>query len=144
MSSSVDARIKHEAKLFTRELDAVYARRLERLRLLLKDEVGNMLARCRNAGPDAEKDPTEWLHQKTFDETYRDYSAKSKQFRTRKRFEALLEFCGNDKKLLLVEYTRALNIYFPIDTPYFEWAPRLVMTESGRLTMDHRWSRTRT
>lgn len=142
--SSVDIRIKREARLFKKEIDAAYARRLERLRFMLTDELYNMLKRCEHSGVVDRKLAPAWLHRKTYDETYRDYAPKTKALRTKERIEALLTLCDNDQEFFLVEYTKALNARFPIASKSFTWAPRLVKSDAGRLTVMHSWSRVRT
>ena len=139
---SVDVRIKREARLFNKELDGVYSRRLDRLRSLLNEEVYNMLKRCTDAGT-AREDAYMWLHGKSFDDTYRDYALKEKRARTKKRIEAILMLCGDDERLFLSEYTRSLDKWLPIPSAAFVWAPRLVKTASGSITVLHKWARTK-
>jgi hypothetical protein len=138
MSSSVDARIKREAKLYKAEIDAANGRRLARLQPLLVDEAINMLARCGNSGTD--KVPALWLHKKDYNQTYRDYAYLTKQYRTRVRVENLLVLCGGDKELLLQEWAVVLEKYFPIPGKIYAWKPQLI-TRGGRLTILHMWRR---
>jgi len=138
--SSVDERIKREARLFKQEIDAAEKRRLERLRDLLYSEVRNMRTRCVSNGIAAE-DISSWLHGKSYDETYHDYAAEAKQFRTRQRIQSLLALCGGDEKLLLAEYTKVLDGSFPVSSPYFSWGPRLYRPGLNQLTVVHSWKR---
>lgn len=143
---SVDKSIQNEAKRYQKEIEGANARRLERLRELLEGEVYNMLERARavNHTKHSTKDKelnAKWLHQKSFDQTYRDYGPKSKRIRTRIRFERLLQLCGGDKKLLQDEYNRALNKYFPVIDARYEWGARLASAQDGRITMFHGWRR---
>jgi len=138
--ASIDSRIAREARLFKLEMDGVSARRLERLRSCLDDEVVNMLLRARSIQIQR-SGAAEWLHGKKYDETFRDYGPEVKFRRVRRRIEVLLELCGGDTALFLREYTRALTRHFPIQSPGFQWAPRLAMTETGRRTIVHSWRR---
>jgi|GEM_PF-2705185 len=138
--STVDARIKHEALLYQDEVSEVNRRRLVRLRELLEDEVFNMLLRSRIVTRTTDKGKNaHWLHGRSFDQTYHDRSPKSKRARTRVRFENLLKLCAGDKKLLQIEYDRALNRYFPIPGKSYEWASRLTNAYDGRVTATHGW-----
>ena len=144
--ASTDARIRQEARLFDEEINAAKRRRLERLRRLLDDELYNMFLRCDASDPtityrNRKERAAPWLHGKTFDQTYRDWAERSKRVRTRERIEALLKLCGGDKTLLLNEYTRTLNRLFPIPGTAFQWAPKLIQSESGRVTVLHKWAR---
>lgn len=146
--ASTDARIRQEARLFEEEINAAKRRRLERLRRLLDDELYNMLSRCENSDAtitrkNLRERAAPWLHGKTFDQTYRDWAERSKRARTRVRIEALLKLCGGDKELLLTEYARSLNRLFPIAGRSYKWAPQLVQSESGRVTVVHKWARIR-
>ena len=107
-----------------------------------------MLGRCENSDititrKNLRERAAPWLHGKTFDETYRDWAERSKRARTRVRIEALLKLCGGDKELLLTEYTRSLNRFFPIAGYSYEWAPQLIQSTSGRVTVVHKWARVR-
>src|SRR5690606_22587094 len=100
--ATTDQKIKDEARLFQDELNGVYRRRLERLRLLLGDEAYNMVLRCFTADVSITRKnrsthAAPWLHGKTYEQTYRDRGPRAKQQRTRARFEALLSLCGGDK-----------------------------------------------
>lgn len=140
MSSRVDTRIKREAKLYRAEIDAANGRRLARLRALLTDEAINMLARYNNTG--STLTPAEWLHNKDYNQSYRDYAHQTKQYRTRVRIEHLLELCGGDKDLLLREWAAVLGKYFPIASKFYAWNPNLI-TRGGRLTILHKYRRLR-
>ncbi len=144
--ASTDARIRHEARLYEDEVNAAKRRRLDRLRRLLDDELTNMRGRCESADATINRKNWRekaalWLHTKTFDQTYRDWGMRSSRARTRLRIEALLRLCGGDKELFLAEYTLALNSKFPIPSRSYAWAPRLVRSDSGRVTVVHQWSR---
>ena len=144
--ASTDASINQEADLFEQEIKAAMQRRLVRLRSLLDYEIYNMLQRCEASDPtityrNVEKRAAPWLHGKTFDKTYRDRSEPGKRVRTRARIKALLRLCGGDENLLLHEYTRTLNRLFPIQGTAFQWAPKLIQSESGRVTVLHKWAR---
>ena len=144
--ASTDARIRQEARLFDEEINAANRRRLERLRRLLDDELYNMRQRCEASDATITtknilEKAAPWLHGKSFDQTYRDWAERSKRDRTRVRIEALLKLCGEDRELLLTEYTRSLNRLFPIAGGAFKWAPQLVQTSSGRVTVEHKWAR---
>ena len=144
--ASTDARIRQEARLYEDEVNAAKRRRLERLRRLLDDELYNMRGRCEASDPtttyrNLKERAAPWLHGKTFDQTYRDWAERSKRVRTRERIEALLKLCGGDKTLLLAEYTRTLNRLFPIPGEAFKWSPQLIQSESGRVTVVHKWAR---
>ena len=69
------------------------------------------------------------LHTKTFDETYRDYAPDSKQARSRVRIESLLVLCHGNEVLLLREYVRALEKFFPVESwsSHYVWNPRLIV-----------------
>lgn len=134
--SSVDTRIKREARLYEAEISATHGRRLSRLQALLVDEVINMLGRCGNSGHPGE--PADWLHGKDFNQSYRDFAYQSKQYRTRVRIENLLALCGGDKELLLKEYAVVLEKYFPIPQKRYRWKPTLI-TRHGRITMLFGW-----
>jgi hypothetical protein len=138
--SSVDTRINREAKLYQEEVDVAKRRRLERLRMLLDDEVLNMLLRGRIVTRTKDKKVNaDWLHHKTFDQTYRDFGIRTKRYRTRVRFENLLKLCDGDKKLLQDEYDRSLNKYFPIPGKRYEWGSRLTKAFDDRVTAAHGW-----
>ena len=155
--TSTDQRIKHEARLYQAEradadkrhqaeVEQIDKRRLERLRTMLNDEVANMLGRAMDADARITKRTlislaAPWLHGKTFEQTYRDYSEPEKERRTRERIDALLLLCGGDKKLLISEYARVLDRAFVIPGGRFAWNPQLVRAEDGKTTMIYKWRR---
>lgn len=117
------------------ELKSLYTRHdLEELRELLTDEVFNMRRRLEVALGIRGRITTEHkrmfvkhLHMMTFDDTYRDYATESKNDRSRKRIESLIELCHNDEVFFLREYIRALENFFPVSTwsSHYVWKPRL-------------------
>lgn len=109
---------------------------LEELQELLSDEIYNMQERFTRAlGIRGRITPVErrlfvkHLHTKTFDETYRDYAPDSKQARSRVRIESLLVLCHGNEVLLLREYVRALEKFFPVESwsSHYVWNPRLIV-----------------
>lgn len=129
-------RIQNEARRTQQEVRAVYARAGERLREYVQNDVANMRAR---SGANA-KDAAKWLHMKSYDDTYRDYSAEGKRRRTRVRIERLLELAGGDRQLLMREYSLALSRSFPL--PYhLVWAPRFITSTlpSGKVRVTMRY-----
>lgn len=117
------------------ELKLLYTRHdLEELRELLNDEIFNMQQRFEAALGIRGRMTTEdrrvcvkRLHMLTFDETYRDYAPGSKNYRSRKRIEALIDLCHDDEVLFLREYVRALEKFFPVGvwSAHYVWKPRL-------------------
>ena len=88
---------------------------LEELRELLNDEIFNMQRRIESALAVRGRITIEqrrlfvkYLHMLTFDDTYRDYESGSKNVRSKKRIEALIELCHDDEERFLREYIRAL------------------------------------
>lgn len=107
---------------------------LEELRELLNDEIFNMQRRIEVALVIRGRITTEHrrlfvkhLHMLTFDETYRDYEAGSKNLRSKKRIEALIDLCHGDEEFFLREYVRALEKFFPVSSwsSHYVWKPRL-------------------
>lgn len=145
--ASIDVRIRREAKLADEEQAAAEKRRLIRLRGFLSDEATNMFHRCVAADAtirprDRRTKAAKWLRLKTYDQTYRDHSETEKQVRTRERFELLLLLASGNTELLMREYGAALDRVFPIPSELgFEWAPRLVQSDEGTLTVRHHWRR---
>ena len=144
MATTFD-RMRQEADLYESEIAAAMQRRLIRLRGFLDTEIYNMLQRCEASDPtttyrNLKERAAPWLHGKTHEKTYRDWSKPSKVARTEALLKELLRLCGGDKVLLLSEYTRALDRLFPIPGKAFKWAPQLVKSESGRLTVIHKWA----
>ena len=136
--SSIDARIERAARQ-RQEVKVLQDKHRDgELRELLYDEVRRILLRAAAHGI-ADEDMASWLHCRSYDQTYHDYGAESKQFRTRKRFELLLALCDGDKKLLLEEYAKVLNAVIPVSSPYFSWAPRLYRPNAKRITVIHNW-----
>lgn len=150
---SVDTRIRRSARrarerrayigspgmvglIGTEELSRLQVRHeLEELQELLNDEIFNMSERFRRASAirgsitlGQKRLFVKRLHMMSFDDTYRDYAPSTKLERTRMRIESLLELCHGDEALLLSEYAKALEKYFPIETwsKYFEWNPKLI------------------
>lgn len=126
---------------------------LEELRELLNDEIFNMQERfVRSMGIRGRLTTAErrllvkQLHTKTFDETYHDRSPDSKNERSRVRIESLLVLCRGDYELLLREYVRALEMFFPVESwsKHYVWNPRLFVKtlKSGkpRTTLRHSMS----
>ncbi|MGH7218248.1 MAG: hypothetical protein ACREGE_02300 [Candidatus Microsaccharimonas sp.] len=141
---SIDQRIRQDARHSRERRKAEYARDLEKLRGYIENDTINMIGRCDDHGVSKE-DRADWLHLKTYDDTYHDYGQVAKRERTRTRIEALLELCHGDKGLLLGEVKRALDRYFPVASPHYTWAPELVHKElkSGKLrvSLRYRWQR---
>ena len=117
---------------------------LEELRELLSDEIYNMQERfvralgIRGRITDVERRLfVKHLHMLTFDDTYRDYAPDSKNERSRVRIESLLVLCRGDEELLLGEYARALEKFFPVKTwsSHYVWNPKLFVKtlKSGKL-----------
>ncbi len=126
---------------------------LEELRELLNDEIFNMQERfVRSMGIRGRLTTAErrllvkQLHTKTFDETYHDRGPDSKNERSRVRIESLLVLCRGDYELLLREYVRALEMFFPVESwsKHYVWNPRLFVKtlKSGkpRTTLRHSMS----
>lgn len=126
---------------------------LEELRELLADEIFNMQERfvramaIRGRLTTAERRLlVKQLHTKTFDETYHDRAPDSKNERSRVRIESLLVLCRGDEELLLREYVRALEKFFPVESwsKHYVWNPRLFVKtlKSGKLrtTLQHSMS----
>lgn len=132
--SSVDARIKLEARLRQEKQLADNRERDTRLEQFLTDEMVNMKGRNVDAG-------AAWLRGKTYDQTYHDYSHKAKRYRTRVRVENLLKLCDGDKALLLGKYALALEKYFPMTSKSWKWNPQLTNASDDRLTIIHKWGR---
>lgn len=142
--SSIDTRIFLDARQSRARRKEEYDRDLLKLRMYISDDVLNMIGRIDSRGVDKDN-RADWLHLKTYDETYQDYGAEAKRQRTRRRVEALLELCHGDKPLLLDELAHALNRYIPIQSSAFVWAPELFYKElsSGKLrvSLKYRWRR---
>ena len=145
--SSIDSRIFLDALQSRERRKQEFSRDLQKLRMYIHDDTINMIGRIDDRGVD-KNGRAEWLHLKTYDETYQDYGVEAKHQRTRRRVEALLDLCHGDKKLLLDEIVRALNKYMPIQSPAFAWNPEIIYKElpSGkfRVSLKYRWSRVKT
>ncbi len=127
---------------------------LERLQELLTDEIFNMQERFTRAllingrlTTAERRILVKHLHTKTFDATYQDHrGADSKNERSRVRIESLLVLCRGDEELLLREYVRALEKFFPVESwsKHYVWNPRLFVKKlkSGkpRTTLRHSMS----
>lgn len=117
------------------EFKALYEKQdLDELRELLEDEIYNMqerftrVLRIQGRITLAERRIfVKHLHMLTFDETYRDREAGSKNDRSRKRIESLIVLCHDDEAFFLQEYVRALEIFFPVGSwsSCYVWKPRL-------------------
>lgn len=117
---------------------------LEELRELLNDEIFNMLRRVEvvlgvhgRITDQQRRSFVKYLHMLTFDDTYMDYESGSKNVRSKKRIEALIELCHGDEGHFLREYARALEKFFPVQTwsTHYVWKPRLFQKklESGKI-----------
>lgn len=142
--TSIDQRIRLDARQSRERLKLHYAQDLEKLRMHIHNDIMNMWGRCDEAGIGREV-VADWLHLKTYDDTYHDFGPKAKQARTRERIEALLDLCHGDKELLLSEYKRELDKVFPLRSKHYEWAPVFIRRElrSGRtvVSLRYRWRR---
>lgn len=115
---------------------------LQELREFLDDDVFNTRERLRRHLGMRRKDIdrkvlVKKLHMQTTNDTYHDYASEAKSYRSRERINALIELCHGDEVLLLREYTRALQKYFPIDaySTHFDWNPKLLerVVKAGRV-----------
>lgn len=142
--STIDQKIKMDARHFRTLLKLLHDQNLEKLRTHIHNDTMNLWGRCDDAGISKE-DVAEWLHMKTYDETYHDRGPAAKQVRTKDRIVALLDLCHGDEELLLSEFKRELDKTLPIASTSFEWAPRLIMVKqrSGRLkvSLRYHWQR---
>jgi len=150
MASSLDMRIKVSATQRTQENNDSDARWLVSNRKLLEDMVINMRRRLDKHG--VKYGQAEWVHKRLFDQTYNDlYDGDGKDFRVRLFFEPLIEAFKDDRKLLLAEYKRALELYLPISSELNrEWNPVFVTVDytsrrkrnaqTKRLTIRYDWS----
>ena len=150
MASSLDMRIKVSATQRTQENNDSDARWLVSNRKLLEDMVINMKRRLDKHG--IKYGQAEWVHKRLFDQTYNDlYDGDGKDFRVRLFFEPLIEAFKDDRKLLLAEYKRALELYLPIPSELNrEWNPVFVTVDytsrrkrnaqTKRLTIRYDWS----
>ena len=138
--STIDQKIRMDARHSRTLLKLQYEQDLEKLRTHIHNDTMNLWGRCDDAGISKE-DVAEWLHMKTYDETYHDRGPAAKQVRTKDRIVALLDLCHGDEALLLSEFKRELDKTLPIASPSFEWAPRLIMVKqrSGRLKVSLRY-----
>ncbi len=117
------------------ELKSLYTRHdLEELQELLGDEIFNMQRRFEaalgirgNVTTQHRRKFVKHLHMLTFDDTYRDYASDSKNDRSRRRIESLIELCHGDEEFFLREYVLALEKFFPVKTwsSHYVWKPRL-------------------
>ena len=115
---------------------------LQELREFLDDDVFNTRERLRSHLGMRRKDIdrkvlVKRLHMQTTNDTYHDYASEANSYRSRQRINALLELCHGDEELLLREYARSLQRYFPIDSysSHFDWNPKLLerVVKAGRV-----------
>jgi hypothetical protein len=119
-----------------RELQEVEADRNARLEEFVKEQLALMRSRCYDAGVERGEE-YEWLHDRTFDATYRDHGPAEGRRRVRYRIKALLELSDESEELLLTYYRRYLNFFFPIKGDA-EWNP-VVSHSDGHVTIIHQW-----
>ncbi|UTX51708.1 hypothetical protein KI440_02025 [Candidatus Saccharibacteria bacterium TM7i] len=140
---SIDERIRREARRHRRRIAQEKELAHQALREFVYDDVQNMRGRSIDLGIEVDA-AAHWLHMKNYDDTYKDWSPRSKQQRTRLRIESLLEL-AESTPVLLKEYEQALSRYFPIRWKGYVWNPQLIIVDlpSGkqRISMEYRWRR---
>lgn len=128
--SEEEARIADELAASAKYLMRERVVRLERFRLVLDVEIGNLL---RRAGLDGvrQAEPAQWLREKRLDKTYHYDNTK----RIHDLLTAWMLWFGGDEKLLMSEIARMLSFKFPIKGNSYEWFPKLLRSKDNRLNL---------
>ncbi len=138
--------VGRDADSFEETLVNARKKALRDLRFDLGYETNNMLGRCMSADARITKVTRRqlaaiWLHGKTLDQTFR---LRESDQDANERIDDLLtdylRLCEGNVRMLESEYARAIERSFPIASPSFEWAPRLI-TVGGFKTFTHKWHR---